>query len=90
MTIDPNDTEEMLARRNALVDAARHAVPGLLEARLVRVDERTWIDLWRWASAEDAEAAARHVRAGRFPEADAALELAHVVTTSFTEIIDER
>ena len=45
--INPRDTAELINRRNALVAAVRDAVPGLLESRLVKVDESHWIDMWR-------------------------------------------
>ena len=56
-TIDPADTEKMLATRVALVAATRDAFPGLTEARLAKVDEETWIDMWRWDSLARAQAA---------------------------------
>lgn len=89
-TVDPARVEELLQRRNALVAAVRAAVPGLLDARLVRKDERTWLDLWRWDSRSNAEAAGALARSGALPQAPAAFELAADVTTEFTEVVDER
>ena len=89
-TVDPTNAEEMLARRNALVTATRDAVPGLLEARLARADDQTWIDIWRWDTLANAQAAAQRAQAGGIPEAGAAFQLAHIVTTEFTELVDER
>jgi hypothetical protein len=89
-TVDSTRTEEMLARRNALVAATREAVPGLLEARLARVDDHTWVDMWRWDSLANAQAAAQRAQAGGIPEAGAAFQLARIVTTEFTELVDER
>ncbi|HSI92986.1 MAG TPA: antibiotic biosynthesis monooxygenase [Jiangellaceae bacterium] len=89
-TVDPTNTEEMLTRRNALVTAIREAVPGLLEARLARADDQTWIDIWRWDTLANAQAAAQHARSGGIPEAGAAFALAHILTTEFTELVDER
>jgi hypothetical protein len=41
----------------------RKAVPGLVEARLVRLEDGTWLDVVAWASQADAEAAvAAHER----------------------------
>lgn len=54
-TVDPTRTDEMLTRRNALVAATREAGPGLLEARLARVDDQTWVDMWRWDSLANAQ-----------------------------------
>jgi hypothetical protein len=89
-TVDAAQSSEMLARRNALVDAVRQAVPGLMEARLVRVDDETRIDIWRWDSLDNAQSAAARARAGTLPEAGAAFELARDVVTEFTTIVDER
>jgi hypothetical protein len=46
-TIDPANTEEMLAERAALVAALRDAVPRLIQARPAKVDDKTWIAVWR-------------------------------------------
>jgi uncharacterized protein (DUF1778 family) len=89
-TADPTHAEELLARRNALVAAVREAVPGLVEARLVRIDEETWIDMWRWDSRTNAQAAAARARAGDIPEAAAAFALTRDVVTEFADVLDER
>jgi hypothetical protein len=88
--IDPRNASELINRRNALVAAVRDAVPGLLESRLVKVDESHWIDMWRWDTRANAQAAASRAQAGEFPQAAAAFELARDVVTEFTEIVDER
>ena len=87
-TIDPADTEKMLATRAALVTATRAAFPGLTEARLAKVDEETWIDMWRWDSLAQAQAAIGGAPA--FPEAGVAFSLIKDVTADSAEIADER
>src|SRR6266700_2725752 len=57
-TIDPADTGELLTRHAALVAAARDAFPGLIEVQLAKVDDQTWLDMWRWDSLASAQAAA--------------------------------
>lgn len=89
-TAKPEHTDELLRRRNALVGAVRSAVPGLREARLVRVDDQTWIDMWLWDSSASAKRAAERAQSGGIPEAAAAFELATDVTTEFTDVVDER
>lgn len=89
-TVDPDQSEELVRRRNALVAAVRSAVPGLLGAKLAKVDDRNWIDLWQWDSIASARAAAERAQAGAFPEAAAAFALAGDVTTEFTHVVDER
>ena len=56
-TIDPADTEEMLTRHAALVATAKDAFPGLIDVQLAKVDDRTWIDVWRWDTLANAQAA---------------------------------
>ena len=89
-TVDPGDVEELLARRNALVAAVRDAVPGLIEARLAKLDGKTWIDLWRWDSRSSAQAAIQRARTGDVPEAAAAFALTKDLTTEFADVVDER
>ena len=89
-TSDPDRATELLARREALVEAVRAAVPGLIQTRLTRVDERTWVDTWLWESKEAALAAVAQARSGAIPEVPAALALATDMTTEFAEVVDER
>jgi heme-degrading monooxygenase HmoA len=49
--------EEMLRRRPALDAAVREKLPGLLDIRLIRLEDGTYIDLLRWESREAADAA---------------------------------
>ena len=49
--------EEMLSRRPALEDGVRQKLPGLLDIRLVRLDDGTYLDVLRWESREAADAA---------------------------------
>ena len=87
-TTDPADTDEMLSRRAALVSAAENAFPGLIETRLARLDDGTWIDVWQWNSLADAHAAVRVASA--IPEAAAAFSLARDVTVEFAETVGDR
>jgi quinol monooxygenase YgiN len=89
-TADPADAEELVAKRNALVAAVREAVPGLIQAQLVRIDQQTWIDLWGWDSHANAQAAVARARAGDIPEAAAAFALVKDTITGFAEVVDER
>ena len=58
-TADPATTDELISRRNALVAAVRNATPGLLQARLTRVDDETWIDMWCWDTRAHVQAAVK-------------------------------
>jgi hypothetical protein len=85
--VDPADIEELLARRSALITAIRADHPGLREARLVRLEDGTFIDAWRWDSAEQMQAA---LAAAPFPEAGPAWSLTRDATSADGEIVDER
>jgi hypothetical protein len=49
--------EEMLRRRPALEAGVRNKLPGLLDIRLIRLDDGTYLDVLRWVSREAADAA---------------------------------
>jgi quinol monooxygenase YgiN len=85
---DPARAEEMLARRADLIAAVRAAHPGLAEARLARVGEDTWIDIWRWDSPANMQAAL--AGAPSLPEAAAAFALTRDLTAENAELVDER
>lgn len=86
--VDPANVDEMIDRRAALISAVRASLPGLTEARLARVGDQTWVDAWRWDSAECLRAALE--AAPRLPEAGAAFALTWEVTAEQAEIVDER
>lgn len=50
--VDPANADALVALRPGLIDAVRRVRPGLVSATLVRVDERTWLDILEWESAE--------------------------------------
>ena len=54
--VDPANADALVALRPRLIDAVRRVRPGLVSATLVRVDERTWLDILEWESREAAEA----------------------------------
>ncbi len=59
--------DEMVSRRPALEAAVRERLPGLLDIRLVRLDDGTYLDVLRWESRAAADAAIE--RFGEVPEA---------------------
>jgi heme-degrading monooxygenase HmoA len=59
--------EEMLRRRPALEAGVREKLPGLLDIRLIRLDDGTYLDLLRWESRAAADAAIE--RFAEVPEA---------------------
>lgn len=87
-TVDPADLDQLIARRATLIAAIRAAHPGLAEARLTRLEDGTFTDVWRWDSAEQMRAALADT--ARFPEARAAMSLTRDATAVDGEIVDER
>jgi hypothetical protein len=86
--VDPANLEELLARRAQLITGIRAGNPGLAEARLTRLKDGTYIDAWRWDSAEQMQAAA--AAAANFPAVGATMSLTQNATAEDGEIVDER
>jgi hypothetical protein len=86
-SVDPSDLDELISRRAELIAAMRAAYPGLSEARLTRLDDGTFTDVWRWDSAEQMQAA---LAAMPIPEAGPAMSLTRDATAVDGEIVDQR
>lgn len=71
--IDPTKAAELTRRWHAVVAGIRGRFPGLIEANLTRLDEATFLDIWRWETREAALAAAEG--AHTVPEAAAMFAL---------------
>jgi heme-degrading monooxygenase HmoA len=87
-TIDPADTAELLTRHAALVAAAKDNFPGLLGAQLAKIDDESWLTVWRWDSLASAKAAVGE--APSIPGVGAAFSLTKDLTVEFAEVIDAR
>src|SRR5215469_4916882 len=86
-SVDPADLDKLLAWRAALIAKVRAAYPGLAEARLIRLEDGTYRDTWRWDSAAQMQAA---LPATALAEAREALGLARDYSADYGEIIDEQ
>lgn len=84
--VRPEDADEMVVRRDALVEAAREAGPGLLRAVLSRVDEETWVDIWHWDSEESLATAQAAVR----PTAEAAFALVSDIESTRGQLVSSK
>jgi hypothetical protein len=84
-TIDPADTRELLTRHAALAAVAKDAFPGLIDVQLAKIDDQTWIDVWRWDSLANAQAAAQ---GPTIPEAGAAFSLTKSLAVEYAEVLD--
>lgn len=87
-TADPAQAGEIIVRRAELISAIRASFAGLTEARLARVGENTWVDMWRWDSTANMDAALADGPA--FPEAAAAFSLTRDISFEVAEVVDER
>lgn len=65
--VEPALEDQMVRRRPELLAAIREALPGLRQARLVKLDDGTWLDMLSWESREAADAAT--ARLGEIPAA---------------------
>ncbi|MBS2535073.1 hypothetical protein KGQ20_20100 [Catenulispora sp. NF23] len=87
-TIDPADEAEMRARRTTLLAKVHEAFPNRLTGtQLVKVDDETWFDAWRWAS-RDAYAEVIAV-APTLPEAGNAFAITKDPSLELGDIIEE-
>ena len=77
--------EEMLQLRPRMIEAVRSRFPELLDARLVQMDDGSWLDIVQWTSREAAERAA--VSIPEVPEAAAMMGLVEEVV-SFEHGVD--
>lgn len=83
---DAADSGELAARHAALVAAVKEAFPGLLGVELAKVDDETWIDVWRWDSLASAQAAV--AGASSIPQAGAAFSLTKNVSVEFAQVVE--
>ncbi|MDQ3640619.1 MAG: hypothetical protein M3450_03840 [Actinomycetota bacterium] len=75
----------MLRLRPRMIAAVRERFPELIDARLVRLDDGSWLDLVEWSSREAAERAAASM--SEIPEAAAMAELIQEIV-SFEHGVD--
>jgi hypothetical protein len=87
-TVGPADVQELIGRRTKLIAVVRATCPGLAETRLIRCEDGTFADTWRWDTAEQMQAATLVARA--LPEAGAAMSLVSDHTAEDGEVVDEQ
>ena len=88
LTVDADRADEMLLRRAALIEAVRGMTDGLTDTRLARVDEETWLDVWRWDSGEALDEVA--ATAPTLQVAQAAFAVVRDAQVERYELVDER
>jgi hypothetical protein len=87
-SVDEADYEEFLKRRAAVIDAIRADHPGLSRTTLVKLEDGTYTDTWRWDS--PAQMGAAFAAAGTVAEIGPAMSLTKDGTAVNGEVIDER
>ena len=60
-TVREGTEEELLAERQAMIEALAAAFPGVLAAWLGKGDDGSWVDVILWETSEQAEHSAAHV-----------------------------
>jgi hypothetical protein len=87
-SVDEADYEEFLKRRAAVIDAIRADHPGLSKTTLIKLEDGTYTDTWRWGS--PAQMGAAFGAAATVAEIGPAMSLTKDGTAVNGEIIDER
>ncbi|MFF1572602.1 hypothetical protein ACFVWR_07640 [Leifsonia sp. NPDC058292] len=87
-TVETGNLAAMLEHRTNLINGIRSANPAFTAATLIRLGDGSYLDIWRWDSAEDMQSAA--AAAANFPLVGATLSLTTDRTTIDGEILDER
>ena len=77
--------DEMLQLRPRMIAAVRERFPELIDARLIRLDDGSWLDLVAWSSREAAERADASM--SEIPETAAMAELIEEIV-SFEHGVD--
>jgi hypothetical protein len=87
-TLAPDQVEEFLAQRVELIGQWRAAGFHLVEARLYRLEDGTYLDIWRWAS--DEVMAKAFDAMGELPLVGATLGMTSDHSAVDGELVDER
>ncbi|THV41097.1 antibiotic biosynthesis monooxygenase [Glycomyces buryatensis] len=86
-TVAPENVEELRSRHAALVADVKDTGAGLARAQFGRIDETSYVGIWRWDSAADLQAAREIPPA---PEAaKAAFSLVTDATVDEIHVLDE-
>ncbi|TDU82595.1 hypothetical protein EV138_7490 [Kribbella voronezhensis] len=85
--VGPDELTEFLSRRAALVAGLRAEYPGLAQVQLIRLEDGTYRDTWRWDSFEQMAAA---FPAAGSPQAAAVQSFLTEAAALNGEIVDER
>lgn len=87
-TVETGSLVTMLERRTSLIDGIRSANPAFAEATLIKLDDGSYFDIWRWDSAAEMQRALQN--AGSIPLVGATLSLTTDHTVIDGEVLDQR
>ena len=87
-TVETGKLDQLLEQRAALIHGIRSANPEFTVATLIRQDDGSYLDVWRWESAGAMQAAA--AAAQNFPLVGATMALTSDHSATDGEILDER
>lgn len=87
-TVDTGNLATMLERRTNLIDGIRAANPAFTEATLIKLEDGSYLDIWRWESRVAMQRALQE--AGSIPLVGATLSLTADHTVIDGELLDER
>jgi hypothetical protein len=87
-TVETGNLAQMLEQRTTLINGIRSANPAFTTATLIRQEDGSYLDIWRWESGEDMKRAAEAAK--NFPLVAATLSLTTDHTITDGEILDER
>lgn len=87
-TVETGKLAQLLEQRTALIQGIRAGNPAFTEATLIRQEDGSYLDIWRWESAEAMRTAAQ--AATNFPLAGATMALTTDHTAIDGEVLDQR
>lgn len=87
-TVETGKLAQLLEQRSTLIQGIRSANPAFTEATLIRQDDGSYLDIWRWESAEAMRGAAEVAKNFPLVGATMALMIDHSVVDG--EVLDER
>lgn len=87
-TVETGSLATMLELRTHLIDGIRSDNPALAEATLIKLDDGSYLDIWRWDTAEGMRRAAQV--AGSIPLVGATLTLTADHSVLDGEVLDRR
>lgn len=87
-TVETGNLAAMLEQRTTLINGIRSANPAFTTATLIRQEDGSYLDIWRWESAEEMKNAAEAAK--NFPLVAATLSLTTDHSITDGEILDER